>query len=132
MIETDSKVTEPGVDAPEAAQNEGIGGAIKALIDDGQTLIQAEIAYRKAQATYGLAQAKAIAVLIVLGLAFGFFTLLALVVGLLMALAAYVGVWGALAIVGGVLGVLAGLCLLLAMRRISRAKDALVSGSAEG
>lgn len=132
MTETDSKVTEPGVEAPGTAQNEGIGGAIKALIDDGQTLVQAEIAYRKAQAAYGLTEAKAIAVLIVLGLAFGFFTLLALVVGLLIALAIYVGVWGALAIVGGVLGILAGLCLVLALRRISRAKAALTQGSNAG
>lgn len=108
--------------------DEGVSGTIKALIEDGQTLIEAEIAYRKAQATYGLGQAKAIAVLIVLGIAFGFFTLLALVVGLLLALAAVAGVWGALAIVGGVLAVLAGMCLLLAIRRISRAKAALSLG----
>lgn len=129
MIDNDSKVSDPGVEAPGSAPNEGIGGAIKALIDDGQTLIQAEIAYRKVQAAYGLAQAKAIAILIVLGLAFGFFTLLALVVGLLLALSMHFGVWGALAIVGGVLGVLAGICLLLALRKISRAKAALISGS---
>jgi Putative Actinobacterial Holin-X, holin superfamily III len=112
----------------ETVAGEGVGGVIKALIEDGQTLIEAEIAYRKAQAAYGLGQAKAIAVLIVLGLAFGFFTLLAIVVGLLLALAAIVGVWGALAIVGGVLALLAGACLLLAVRRISRAKAALGSG----
>lgn len=129
MIENDSKVTEPGVESPGAAQNEGIGGAIKALIDDGQTLIRAEIAYRKAQAAYGLTEAKSIAVLIVLGMAFGFFTLLAVVVGLLLALSMHFGVWGALAIVGGVLAVLAGICLMLALRRMSRAKAALISGS---
>lgn len=111
------------------AADEGIGGAIKALIEDGQTLFEAEVAYRKAQAAYGLREAKAIFVLLVLGLAFGFFTLLAIVVGLLLALAAHVGVWGALAIVGGILAVLSGLCLLLAARRASRAKAGL--GAAE-
>lgn len=106
----------------------GIGAAIKALIEDGQTLLEAEIAYRKSQATYGLGEAKAIIVLLLLGLAFGFFTLLAIVVGLLLALAHYVGVWGALAIVGGALALLAIVCLARASKRIRAAKAALSAG----
>jgi uncharacterized membrane protein len=113
----------------EAAADGGIGGALRALIEDGQTLVEAEIAYRKAQAAYGLSEAKAIVVLLVLGLAFGFFTLLALVVGLLLALASYVGVWASLAIVGGVLGILTAICLVRAIRRMSAAKAALGGGS---
>lgn len=108
--------------------DESIGGAIKALIEDGQTLVEAEIAYRKAQAAYGLGEAKAIAILLVLGLAFGFFTLLAIVVGLLLALARYVGVWGALGIVGGALALLTALCLWKAGKRIAAAKVALGAG----
>ena len=73
------------------AKVSSVGDAIRALIEDGQTLLEAEIAYRKAQAVFGLGEAKVIALLLVLGLAFGFFTLLALVVGLLLALAFYVG-----------------------------------------
>lgn len=112
----------------DAPKTSSIGDAVRALIEDGQTLVEAEIAYRKAQATYGLGEAKAIAILLVLGLAFGFFTLLAIVVGLLLALASYVGVWGALAIVGGGLLLLAGLCLALAVRRMGRAKAGLAAG----
>lgn len=102
-----------------------IGDAIHALIEDGQTLVEAEIAYRKAQATFGVGEAKVIAVLLILGLAFGFFTLLAIVVGLLLALTFYVGAWGALAVVGGALLILTGLCLNLAMRRMNTAKTGL-------
>ncbi|MFN3469070.1 MAG: phage holin family protein [Novosphingobium sp.] len=108
---------------------ESIGAAFATLIEDGQTLIEAEIAYRKAQAAYGLAEARAIAVLLLLGLAFGFFTLMAVVVGLLIALATHVGVWGALGLVGTGLAALAGLSLLLALRRIKAAKTALQAGS---
>lgn len=108
--------------------DEGIGGAIKALIEDGQTLVEAEIAYRKAQAAYGLGEAKAIAILLVLGLAFGFFTLLAIVVGLLLALSRYVGVWGSLGIVGGALALLTAFCLWKAGKRIAAAKVALGAG----
>ncbi|MBF9150201.1 phage holin family protein [Novosphingobium jiangmenense] len=115
-------------DPPSA--EEGIGPAIRALIEDGQTLVEAEIAYRKAQAAYGLGEAKTIVVLLLFGLAFGFFTLLAIVVGLLLALAHYVGVWGSLAIVGGGLAILAALCLARALKRIKTAKAALSGGSA--
>ncbi|MGV3511651.1 MAG: phage holin family protein [Novosphingobium sp.] len=104
---------------------EGIGAAVKALIEDGQTLLEAEVAYRKAQATYGLGEAKTIIVLLLLGVAFGFFTLMAIVVGLLLALAQYIGVWGALALVGGILAVLAGICILRAVKRIAAAKVGL-------
>lgn len=102
-----------------------IGDAFRALIEDGQTLFEAEIAYRKAQGAYGLGEAKAIGILLVLGLAFGFFTLLAVVVGLLLALAPYVGVWGAFGLVGGALLILTVVCLLMATRRIKVAKAAL-------
>lgn len=107
--------------------DEGIGGAIKALIDDGQTLLQAEIAYRKAQAGYGLGEAKAIGILLVLGLVFGFFTLLAIVVGLLLALAVAIGVWEALAIVGGALAVLAVVFLWLAAKRMGETRSVFSS-----
>ncbi len=106
-----------------------IGGALRALVEDSQTLVEAEIAYRKAQAAYGLGEAKGIAILLILGLAFGFFTLLAIVVGLLLGLAAYVGVWGALAIVGGALLLLTGLCLYLASARMRRVKAGIGGGS---
>lgn len=102
-----------------------IGDALRALVEDGQTLFETEIAYRKAQASYGLGEAKAIGLLLVFGLVFGFFTLLAIVVGLLLALAPYVGVWSALAIVGGALLVLTIVCLLTASKRMARAKAGL-------
>ncbi len=120
--------TEPAAPAADDPKPSSVGDAVRALVEDGQTLIEAEIAYRKAQAAFGLGEAKVIALLLVLGLAFGFFTLLALVVGLLLALAFYVGVWGALAIVGGSLLALTGLCLLLALKRAGRAKAALLGG----
>lgn len=114
--------TEPVNAAGQPPAEEGIGGAVKALINDAQTLLEAEIAYRKAQASFGLGEAKSIGILLVLGLAFGFFTLLAIVVGLLLALAVVVGAWGALAIVGGVLALLCAITLWLALQKIGRAK----------
>ncbi|MCY1671543.1 phage holin family protein [Novosphingobium sp. SL115] len=103
---------------PDGPPDSSLGDAVRALIEDGQTLVEAEIAYRKAQAGYGLGQGKTIALLLVLALGFGFFTLLALVVGLLLALTPLIGVWGALSAVGGGLLVLMIVCLLMARSRI--------------
>lgn len=114
---------EPSASVAEPQDQPSIGDALRALVEDAQTLVEAEIAYRKAQAAYGLGQAKTIAILLVLGLAFGFFTLLAIVVGLLLALSAYIGVWGALAIVGGALLILTIICLFMASARMKRTKD---------
>jgi hypothetical protein len=109
----------------DAPYDEGLSGAIKTLIDDGQTLFQAELAYRKEQAAFGLGSVKHIALLVILGLAFGFFTLLAVVVGLLMALAQYVGFWGSLAIVGGLLAILTAVCLLRAVKAVAYVRNGL-------
>lgn len=114
--------------AADGEKPSSVGDAFRALIEDGQTLVEAELAYRKAQMAFGLGEAKAIVLLLVLGLAFAFFTLLALVVGLLLAVAHYVGVWGALAIVGGTLFALTALCLLLGLKRIGSAKAGLQAG----
>lgn len=134
MSETELRVGEAGLSASpppphHPSDDEGLSGAIKALIEDGQTLFQAEVAYRKEQASFGLGSAKKIGVLLVLGLAFGFFTLQAIVVGLLLALAQYVGFWGSLGIVGGLLAILAVVCLMKALRAISAVKEGLGGGS---
>lgn len=110
------------------AEKEGVGAAIKALIEDGHTLLEAEMAYRKAQASYGLGEAKSIIALLLLGLAFGFFTLLAIVVGLLLALAHYIGVWGSLALVTAVLVLLTAASFARAAKKISAAKAGLTGG----
>ncbi|MFM2371030.1 MAG: hypothetical protein RIS85_752 [Pseudomonadota bacterium] len=124
---------EPHGEMPESNLPESsLGDAVRALIDDGQTLVEAEIAYRKAQGRYGLSQAKTILLLLVLALGFGFFTLLAVVVGLLLALTPIIGVWGALGVVGGGLLVLMAICLMLARSRISGVAAALGGKGAKG
>ena len=93
------------------------------LIDDGRTLIEAELAFQKVRVAYGWRQGRAISVLVILGLTFGFFAIVALVVGLLLALLPLVGPWGALAIMFGLLALLAVVCLAIAARRFAHARD---------
>lgn len=93
---------------------------VKCLVEDGRTLVEAELAYQKSRVAVAGAGAKGIAGWTVLALALVFFTLMALVVGLLLALAPALGSWGALAAV--VLGLLAftALSAWTAMRRWKR------------
>lgn len=112
------------IDGESAADDSLLGGA-RALLEDGQTLLAAEIEFQKARAGFVLGRAKGILVLGALALALVFFALMALVVGLLLALAPLIGPWGALAAV--VLGILAltGLSVLGVVRRIGAITRAL-------
>lgn len=109
----------------ETGTDESLLGGARALLEDGQTLIAAELAFQKARAGFVLGRAKGILAFGALALALLFFALMALVVGLLLALAPLIGPWGALAVVSlGLLG-LTGLCLLAVLGRVRAVGRAL-------
>lgn len=93
---------------------------VRQLVDDGRTLLEAELAYQKSRALVAGAGARGIAGWGALALALVFFALMALVMGLLLALAPLIGGFGAVIVV--VLGLLiaAGLAGLAAARRWKR------------
>lgn len=101
----------------------------RALLEDGQTLLAAEIAFQKARVGFVLGRAKGILVLAGLALALLFFALMAMVVGLLLALTPLIGPWGALAVVFVGLLVLTGLSVLGVIRRVGAITRALKGGS---
>lgn len=108
-----------------AARDDSLLSGARALLEDGQALLAAEIEFQKARAGFVLGRAKGILVLAALALVLLFFALMALVVGLLLALAPLISPWGALAVV--VLGLLAltGLSVLGVVRRIGAISRAL-------
>ena len=79
---------------------------LHALVEDAQTLAEAEAGYIKAAIAFALGRIKGIAIALVLALFFLFFTLMAIVVGLLLALAPMIGAWPAAGAVTGVLALL--------------------------
>ena len=96
---------------PEAYFDDSLMGEIGALIDDGRTYAEAEIAFQKTRAklagrTIGVAAGSLVLAIILLHIA-----LLALAVGLVIALAPLVTIWGAIAIVVG--GLLAGMAFFV-------------------
>lgn len=108
-----------------AAGDDSLLGGARTLLEDGQTLLAAEIEFQKARVGFVLGRAKGILVLGVLALALLFFALMALVMGLLLALTPLIGPWGALAAVFLGLLALTGLSVLGAVRRIGAITRAL-------
>lgn len=103
-----------------AAAERSLVDDVRQLVDDGRTLLEAELAYQKSRAAVAGAGARGIAGWGALALALVFFALMALVMGLLLALTPLLGGWGAMLLV--VLGLLvsAGLSGWAAARRWKR------------
>lgn len=106
--------------SPADAAERSLVDDVRQMVDDGRTLLEAELAYQKSRALVAGQGAKGIAGWGALALALVFFALMALVMGLLLALSELVGGWIATVIV--VLGLLlaAGLSALAAGRRWKR------------
>ncbi|WP_298189395.1 phage holin family protein [Novosphingobium sp.] len=122
MTEDETRTDEPAAD-------ESLLDEARALLEDGQKLLSAEIAFQKARVGFVLGRAKGILVLAGLALALLFFALMAMVVGLLLALSPLIGPWGALAVVFVGLLVLTGLSVLGVVRRVGAITRVLKRGS---
>ena len=123
---------EPRTFAEEAARLHTLVGSAEALFENGQSLLEAELAFQKARAGFLFSRAKGILGLAALALALLFFVLMALVVGLLLALAPLIGPWGALAAVVGGLLAIAGVCVRGVVRRVATVRKALKGPASKG
>ncbi|MGN3973248.1 phage holin family protein [Tsuneonella sp. SYSU-LHT278] len=93
---------------------------IVALLDDGRTMVEAEIQFQRTRAAFALDRGRAGAFYGVVAFALIHLALVALVVGLVIALSPIIGPWAATAGVVGVL-IVAGLVLaMMARRRFAR------------
>lgn len=115
--------TPPLID--EKAAERSLVEDVRQLVDDGRTLVEAELAYQKSRAVVAGMAAKSIAGWVALGLVLLFFALMALVLGLILVLAQAIGAAAAtLVVVLGLLamGLLSG---MVALRRWKRASALL-------
>lgn len=101
-------------------------GGLQALLEDGQTMVEAELGYQSARVAYAWNRGKGVALLLILALFFAFFTLVSLVVGLLLALIPLLTAWGAMAVVTLALALLAALCFFTAVSRFRKARARLL------
>lgn len=93
---------------------------VVAMLDDGRTLLEAEIQFQKTRAAFALDRGKSGAAYGVAAFALIHLALVALVVGTVIALTPVIGAWGATAIVVGVLLIAGGLLALSARRKFAR------------
>lgn len=97
---------------------------IVALLDDGRTMVEAEIQFQRTRAAFALDRGRAGAFYGVAAFALIHLALVAFVVGLVIALSPMIGPWAATAGVVGVL-LVAGLVLaIMARRRFARLAQA--------
>ncbi|MFM2273196.1 MAG: hypothetical protein RL702_2261 [Pseudomonadota bacterium] len=106
--------------ASDAAQRSLVEDA-RRLVDDGRTLLEAELAYHKARAAVAGEAAREVAAWGALALALVFFALMALVMGVLLGIAQLLGYWAATALVVAALALVAGLAGARAAARWKRA-----------
>jgi len=114
---------------PDPAEPPSLATLLRALIEDAQTLAEAELGYWRTALGFAVARIKTIALLLVGALFFAFFALMALVVGLLLALAPLIGAWGAMALVTVVLALVATWCVRRAITRGRRMIGLLRDGA---
>lgn len=104
---------------------------VGALLGDGRTYLEAEVAYQKSRALFVVDRGKAALVYAIAGALFALMTLLGLTVGLIISLAQLVGPWIASAIVVVALGLVAFLLLRAAQQRWNSLMEAFgASGDA--
>lgn len=96
---------------------------VRQLVDDGRTLLEAELAYQKSRALVAGEAAKAVAGWGTLALALLFFALMALVLGLVLALTPKLGALAATGVVVAGLVVLGAISGITAVRRWKRAAE---------
>jgi uncharacterized membrane protein len=86
-------------DQPVDAAERSLVDDVRAMVEDGRTLLEAELAYQKSRAALAGRTAKSMAGWIALALSLVFFALMALVMGLLLILAPLLGALGATLVV---------------------------------
>ena len=116
----------PAADGPDAAAPAGSAGGeplrslqddVAALLSDGRTYFDAELAFQKSRALYVAEEGKSALVLGIAGALLALLTLIGLTVGLIIALAQHIGPWAAAAVVVVALAIGTFVLLRAAQRR---------------
>lgn len=127
----DPSLEDLSADDESEAYDESLLDEIGALIDDGRTYIEAEVAFQRTRAKLAWRLAGVSAGLVVVAIILLHIALLALAVGLVIALQPHVTIWGAVAIVvGGMLACAGALCWM-AWKRASKLEHLFSHGDRE-
>jgi hypothetical protein len=122
----------PEADAASPDSERSLIEDVEALIDDGKTYLEAEIAYQKTRAVYVADKAKGALIYGALAAGFGFLALVGLTIGLIIALTPLLTAWGASALVVGLLMIGALIALRAASERWNRLMGAIETSRGTG
>ena len=139
LVRDDADIPEPSDDAPPADGAGDYGGdpagddrslveAVRALIDDGKTYLEAELGFQKTRAAFVADRAKATVVFGGIAALLGFLALVGLTVGSIIALTPTLSAWGASALVVAMLIGAAALAARAAGRKWSSLMRAIENG----
>ncbi|GGB34449.1 hypothetical protein GCM10011380_24890 [Sphingomonas metalli] len=103
---------------PDPVVTDGVASLVGQLVEDGRSLVSAEIALYRAKAGERIAAYRTAAIFFGAAAVLGLAALIALLVGLIFALAPAVGPWLATAIVVGVVLVLAAVLALVGKSKL--------------
>ncbi len=117
LPEIDETPAEDG--AAEEEPERSLRDDVEALIDDGKTYLEAELAYQKTRAAFVADRAKGAIVFGAVAALFGFLALIGLTVGLIIALTPLLTAWGASGLVVALLVIGALIAARAAGRRWS-------------
>lgn len=122
---------DPAVEAGEEARQRPLGDDVRALLESGLALAQAEVGLQQARASYAAGKVRAIAVLGLFVLLLASLAMVALTVGLVVGLMPLIGPFGATFAVFGGLVLAALACALWARSLWTRMMAALSNRSAD-
>ncbi|WP_232843908.1 phage holin family protein [Allopontixanthobacter sediminis] len=111
------------------ASHASLSDDIVALIDDGKTYIEAELAFQKTRLAFAADRGKSGIMYGICAFAVVHLALIALVVGLIFALSPLLTAWGATAVVAGVLLVAGAILGIKAKNRFARLAEAYKEAS---
>jgi uncharacterized membrane protein YqjE len=119
LVRDDADIPEPSDDAPLTEGDDEARSLledVEALIDDGKTYLEAELAFQRTRAAFVADRTKSALMFGVAAALLAFLALIGLSVGSIIALAPVLTAWGASALVVGILLAAATLAALAASR----------------
>jgi len=139
LVRDDADMPDPSDEAP-LADGEGefedetrsLIADVEALIDDGKTYLEAELAFQKTRVAFIADRAKAAMVFGAIAALLGFLALVGLTVGAIIALTPLLTAWGASALVVAILLATAALAAHTAARKWKGLMHAIPGDQGEG
>jgi hypothetical protein len=124
ILEDEEGIGHAATPQSDGAERQSLFADIESLIDDGRTLISAELAFQKTRIAYTGSRARTVVLCGISAAVLVVFSVFALIVGFIIALAPVLTALGATAVVVGILLFAAAICVTVALGNIQKIRTA--------